>query len=312
MREDRKASRWVGWVSAAIVAVLMAAAFALAGGVGPEHSAASPATQVSYDQGSNTGINSITIANSCASSPTISGTVVVTRSFTGKVTLGLFYLSQDPQNDFRDTGRRATAKFVNSTSAPYVFSAFEPVPGSPAYVVKVVDASSGLSVPQWFTHSLAVPVCQFVTTTATKTNTTTATKTNTTMATTTQTNTRTVTRTGTTTQTNTTTVLLPTTTTAFVTGTTTDYQTVTTSVLLPTTVTETATVNSTETATTTYSVTYTSTATATETTTTTTTTTAIGRNHVIQTTTVNVTSTIGSPDLRRRLSDDPYGLDPVV
>lgn len=285
MREDRKASRWVGWMSGAIVAVLMAAAFVLAGGVGPQHSAASPATQVSYDQGSNTGIGSITIANSCASSPTISGMVVVTRPFTGKVTLGLFYLSQDPQNDFRDTGRRATAKFADSTGAPYVFSAFVPVPGSPAYVVKVVDASSGLSVPQWFTHSLAVPVCQFVTTTATRTNTTTAT--------TTQTNTRTVTRTGTTTQTNTTTVLLPTTTTAFVTATTTDYETVTTAKVLPTTVTETATVNSTETVTTTYSVTYTSATTATETTTTTTTTTDIEPTTIIETTTVNVTSTSG-------------------
>jgi hypothetical protein len=300
MRVDRKPGRLMGWVSAAIVAVLMIATFALVGGLGSVRGTASPAVRVSYAHGDDTGIQSISIANSCASAPTISGTVLLTRSYWGSVTLGLFFLSQSPHNDFWDTGRRATATFSGSSSAPYTFSSFVPVPGSPAYIVKVVHASSGLDVPDYFTHSLAVPVCQVVT----------ATKTNTTTATTTQTNTRTTTQTNTVTSTstrfNTTTVQVPTTTTAFVTGTTTvqvpttttAFVTGTTTVQVPTTILTTIdhTATTTEFTTVTYSVTYVSSTTETTTTTTTDTVTSPGITITTTTvTTINPTTTIPTP-----------------
>src|SRR5665213_3638290 len=122
MREDRR--RGMGWITTSLVAGLMVGLFVLAGGLGLSQGAAPLAVKQSYAKGDRTGIVSITIANSCAGSPTISGQVNLNKGATGIMRLGLFSLSQDPAHRFTDTGRRATATFSNANSAPYAFATF--------------------------------------------------------------------------------------------------------------------------------------------------------------------------------------------
>lgn len=252
MREQQSVGPRHGWVTASIVAILIVATFVLAGGLGLNQSAAPLAVKESYANSDLASVVSVTIANSCASLPTISGQVSLSKKASGTVQLGLFFLAQDPAHQFVDTGRRATATFSNTTGASYAFSPFTPVAGSPAYLVRVLNASRNIYVPSYFTQSLAIPVCQpGPTQTVTATSTRTAPGT-----TTTATQTNTVTETATTTAPGTTTTQTTTTTSTAPGTTTTETTTSTTSVVS----TELSTVTATEQDTTTATVTYTVTA----------------------------------------------------
>ncbi len=194
MREDGR-TRWLGWASSGVVAALLLCAYVLAGGLGTGRSQAALAVSRSGKPAAWPSIVSITIANSCARTPSISGSVQVEAQpqFRGTVVLGLFFLSQNVPHRFQDTGRRATAAFNGTNTASYAFSPFTPVPGSPAYVIKILHTSPELHVPDSLSESLAIPVCQAVTATQTVTSTVTDTSTATQTSTTTVISTATVT-----------------------------------------------------------------------------------------------------------------------
>lgn len=155
-------------VSIGVIGALMLIAFALVGGTGGLRVAsAAPATS----------ITSISVSPTCGTSGGFTGSVNLDGTFTGTVTLGLYYhLPGGAQFVF--SGITTTATFTGGTSATYNFGAFS-FPGANSYRIQVIDAA-GLGGAS--TKSASVPPCTGTTTTTT---TTTSTSTSTTTSTTT-------------------------------------------------------------------------------------------------------------------------------
>ena len=184
----RRRSAWYGWISVAIIGVMMVAGFALAGGVGGSHgqvvladstisqtTTAVPGTAILG--GGATRVTGMSVST-CAG-PKVTGAVGVSAKFTGYATLGLFAIEQSGTpltRHFFDTGQRATANFTNALLAPFTFST---VPGgAPAYVVAVIPSTGTVDDKSELAESQVIPLCNTVPTTVTETTTETDTTTN--------------------------------------------------------------------------------------------------------------------------------------
>jgi hypothetical protein len=187
MRAIRSGRHPKGILGTAVVAILMIAAFALLGGIGPQGNTVQAAAATS--------IQSISVNSTC--DPTaggFAGTVTLNGTFSGSITLGLFY-HVPGGSQFVYSGVSTTASFAGTSTATYAFTPFT-FAGANSYRIQVLD-SGGLGGST--VKSNSVPPCTPTTTTTTTTTSTTTTSTTTTSTTTTGTTTTGTTTTGTTT-----------------------------------------------------------------------------------------------------------------
>jgi hypothetical protein len=85
-------------------------------------------------------ISNISVNAACDTQGGFTGTVTLSASFTGSVTLGLFYhLPGGAQ--FLDSAVRTTATFTNSGTASYAFGAYTGPAGTNSYRIQVIDAA---------------------------------------------------------------------------------------------------------------------------------------------------------------------------
>src|SRR5262249_19929738 len=117
-----------------------------------------------------TSIISISVGE-CGESP-LSGTVTLDGTFTGSITLGLFF-HMPASPTFDPTGDTTVVTFSGTSSENYTFSTVTLIPGANSYRVEVIDAD-GLGGGD--TKSPSIPACG-VTPTPTPTPTSTPTQT---------------------------------------------------------------------------------------------------------------------------------------
>ena len=168
MEVTRQRNRLIGIVGIALIAALMLAAFARLGGLGVEPRIASA------NAADATAITSISVSPTCGSNGGFTGSVNLNGTFTGTVTVGVFYHVPGDGTWFY-SGVSGPATFNGTSSATYNLAPYTN-PSANSYRIQVLD-DAGLSGGT--TKSASVPGCSPTTTTTTTITTTTATSTST-------------------------------------------------------------------------------------------------------------------------------------
>jgi len=158
----RQTPRLLWVLGIALVAALMLAAFARMGGLGVE-----PRVSVA-NAADATSISSISVSSTCGELGGFTGTVTLNGTFTGSITLGLFY-HVPGSSTFVYSGLSTTVTFNGTSTGTYNFPSFS-FPGANTYRIQVLD-SSGLGGAT--VKSASVSGCTPTTTTTTTSTSTT-------------------------------------------------------------------------------------------------------------------------------------------
>ena len=172
MEATRQSHRLIGIVGIALIAALMLAAFARLGGLGVEPRIATA------DAAGATAITSISVSPTCGSNGGFTGSVNLDGTFTGTITVGLFYHVPGNGTWFY-SGVSGPATFNGTSSVTYNLASFSN-PNANSYRIQVLDAA-GLNGGT--TKSASVPGCTQTTTTSTSTSTSTSISTSTSVST---------------------------------------------------------------------------------------------------------------------------------
>jgi len=166
MEATRQSHRLIGIVGIALIAALMLAAFARLGGLGVEPRIATA------DAAGATAITSISVSPTCGSNGGFTGSVNLDGTFTGTITVGLFYHVPGNGTWFY-SGVSGPATFNGTSSATYNLASFSNASAN-SYRIQVLN-DAGLNGGT--TKSASVPGCTQTTTTTTTTTITTTTST---------------------------------------------------------------------------------------------------------------------------------------
>lgn len=156
MEATRQRHRLISIVGIALIAALMLAAFAKLGGLGIEPRIASA------NAAGATAITSISVSPTCGTAGGFTGSVNLDGTFTGAVTVGLFYHVPGTGPWFY-SGLSTNATFNGTSSATYNFPSFSHA-GANSYRIQVLN-DAGLNGGT--TKSASVPGCSRTTTTTT-------------------------------------------------------------------------------------------------------------------------------------------------
>ena len=163
MEATRQRHRLISIVGIALIAALMLAAFAKLGGLGIEPRIASA------NAAGATAITSISISPTCGSNGGFTGSVNLNGTFTGTITVGLFY-HEPGSPTWTYSGVSDSVTFNGTSSATYNLASFS-IASANSYRVQILNAA-GLNGGT--TKSASVPGCSPSTTTSTSTSTSTS------------------------------------------------------------------------------------------------------------------------------------------